>query len=30
VTLKFTPIKKFLLHLFHLVHNHLKTVQVKH
>jgi Fic family protein len=30
VTLKFTPIKNFLLHLFHLVQNHLKTLQVKH
>jgi len=30
VTLKFTPIKNFLLHLFHVVHNHLKTIQVKH
>jgi len=30
MTLKFTPINFFLLHLFHLVHNHLKTLQVKH
>jgi len=30
VILKSTPIKKILLHLFHLVHNHLKTLQVKH